>query len=230
MLEPIPASTVVAEAYARLAVFARAEGVTLRRLQREPVFGGLVKDLLAVERALEGSGDTSTILRLDERLRTIHRERLNQLCALGPRCQLDAASIQRWIAAVEAQLTGKQEPWTVPALEMSDLSLAFPIDEAALFQIFANLLRNAEAAASLAATPKILVSLGRETDFTGQPLVKLKVGDNAPGDLSEERLESQEPGRGLGIIRDTARDWHGRVVLSAESEPYRKSIGVQFAL
>jgi tetratricopeptide (TPR) repeat protein len=229
MLEPIPTSTMVTEAYARLATRGRACGITLRRLAREPVFGGLVKDLLRAEAALTGKGDRQTILDVDARLRSRHSERLNQLMMLGPRCQLNAAELERWIAALGAEMAGPRQVWTVPALKMSDLNLWCPIEKAALLQIFANLLRNAEIAVGGVANPKIQVSLVSDLDFTGKPLVRLQIADNAPGELTEETVESQDPGRGLGIVRDTARDWNGQLVILPEGEPYRKSVGVQFA-
>ncbi len=229
MLSPVPTSVVVTEAYARLVSTARAEGITLRRLQREPVFGRLVKDLLVVERTLTSGGDKQTIMAVDERLRTCHKERLSQLIALGPRCQLDAAEIQRWIAALEVEFAGNRQNWIVPALQMSDLSLWFPVDKATLFQLFANLLRNAEAAVGSVASPKVRVSLVSTIDFTGKPLVRFQIADNGPGELKEESIEAQDPGRGLGIVRDTVRDWAGHWVIAQENEPYRKSIGLEFA-
>jgi signal transduction histidine kinase len=230
ILEPIPTSEVVAEAYIRLAAAARAEGVRLRRLAREPNFGRLAADLRAIERALREGTDVDKLLRLDERLRTLHRDGLQQLLSSGPRCHLDAVQIQAWIAALQAEFAGKKQAWTVPALQMSDLSLALPVDGAAVFQIFANLLRNAQAAVHGCEDPKLLVRVVRQTDPTGQAWVKLQIGDNAMGELSSEDIESQVPGRGLGIVRDTARDWNGHVVIAPESEPYRKTVGVEFAV
>lgn len=230
ILEPTPTSVVVAAAYTRLVAAARAEGVRLRRLAREPIFGRLAADLRAVEGALREGTDVVELLRLDERLRTLHRDGLQQLLSSGPRCHLDAAQIQAWIAALQAELAGKKQVWTVPALQMSDLSLALPVDSAAVFQIFANLLRNAQAALRDCEDPKVLVRVVRQTDTTGQHWIKLQIGDNATGEISSEDVESQIPGRGLGIVRDTARDWNGHVVIAPENEPYRKTVGVEFAI
>ncbi|HMA91735.1 MAG TPA: hypothetical protein VKP30_03570, partial [Polyangiaceae bacterium] len=228
LLDPVPTSQVIADAYGRLVSLARAEGITLRRLQREPVFGRLVRELYAMERALAGTGDRATILAADTRLRTTRKQRLDGLLAMGPRCRLDAAKIQGWISAIQAEYAAKGRPWTVPALQMSDPCLAFPIDESALFQIFANLLRNAEAAVEGMASPQIQVALVHASDFTGQPLVRLEISDNAPGEVREEAIEAQSPGRGLGIVRDTVRDWNGHLVVRRGNEAHRKSVGVEF--
>lgn len=197
LLDPVPTSKVIADAYGRLVSLARAEGIRLRRLQREPVFGRLVRELYAMERALAGTGDRATILAVDTRLRTTHKQRLDGLLATGPRCHLGAAKIQGWISAIQAEYAAKGRPWTVPALQMSDPCLAFPIDESALFQIFANLLRNAEAAVEGMESPKIQVALVHASDFTGQPLVRLEISDNAPGEVREEAIEAQSPNGSL---------------------------------
>jgi len=228
LLEPSPVSAVVAEAYARLCIAARGQGVTLRRLAREPVFGALVHDLRLIERSLDDLSNARLIRELDVRLRTVHRDRINQLLSEGPRFQLDAVTLQNWIAAVEAEMTNRGRSWAVPALQMSDLQLSFPVDAAALFQMFSNLLRNAEAVTAGTEEPKVLVRLQREVDFSGRVLVKLQIADNAAAELSEASVESRPPDRGLGIVRDTARDWHGRVFVQRESLPYVKSVGVEF--
>jgi Flp pilus assembly protein TadD len=230
LLEPIPTSTVVAEAYARLEVVARAEGLVLRRLLREPTFGSLAKDLKLVERELCGRANEKTLKNLDERLRGVHRERINQLIALGPRYQLDASVLQQWISALQAEFVSKDLPWTVPALQMSDLVFLFPIDQGGLFQIFSNLLRNAEVAVQGESNPKVLVRLHRDIDFSGRTLAKLQFVDNAKGELSLQTFELQAKGRGLSIVWETVRDWNGHVVIGEEVEPYRKSVGVEFAL
>jgi tetratricopeptide (TPR) repeat protein len=230
LLEPVPVSAVLTEAYTQLRVAARAQGVTLRRLEREPVFGALLKDLRLVERSLDDMRHAPLIQRLDARLRTVHPDQLQRLLAQGPRFELDAVAIQRWIASLQAELTGRGQPWTVPALQMSDLTLPFPVDEGALFQVFANLLRNAQAAVKATAKPKILVRLLREADFAGRTWVKLQIGDNAEAELSDADLENRAPDRGLGIVRDTSRDWHGRIVIQRESSPYHKTLSVEFAL
>lgn len=230
LLEPIPTSTVVADAYARLEAVARAEGVTLRRLLREPAFGSLAKDLKLVERELCGRANEKTLRNLDGRLRGVHRERINQLIALGPRYQLDATVLQQWISALQGEFTSNDLPWTVPALQMSDLVFFFPIDQGGLFQIFSNLLRNAEVAVQSESSPRVLVRLQRETDFSGRTFIKLQFADNAQGEVSLQTFEMQAKGRGLSIVRETVRDWNGHVVIGEEVEPYRKSVGVEFTL
>ncbi len=226
MLEPVPTSEVVAEAYRRVTSLARAQGLTLRRLHREPVFGPLVRDLERAEAALTGSGDRTLLLAVDGRLRSVHLDRLSNLLAQGPHTRLDAVELQRWIAAVEAEYTAGA--WSAPALHMSEPMLEFPLDKPALFQIFSNLLRNAENAVGGATTPRVQVGMLRITDFTGQTLVRLQVSDNAPDTLTNERIERQDPRRGLGIVRETVRNWNGILVVQTESEPYCKAVGAQF--
>ena len=54
------------------------------------------------------------------------------------------------------------------------------------------------------------------------------MGDSADGDLTLEAIESRESGRGLAIVRDLTREWHGHVVVRAEAAPLRKAIGACF--
>ena len=230
LLEPMPVSTVVEDVYSKLVAAARARGVRLRRLAREPVFGALVKDLQLIERALTHSPNEARLRALDSRLRNVHSEALQRLLAEGPRFQMTAVAIHTWIASLQAELTGRSEFWCVPALQMSAPMLQFPLDESSLFQIFTNLLRNAEAAVSHVNEPRLLVRMLSETDFTGRSWVKLQIEDNADGILNETHIENSPADRGLGIIRDTVRDWHGRIVFGTESAPYRKVISVEFAL
>ena len=77
---------------------------------------------------------------------------------------------------------------------------------------------------------KVIVRLVREADFAGMTWVKLQIGDNAEAELSDTDLENRAADRGLGIVRDTARDWRGRVVIQRENPPYRKTISVELAL
>jgi tetratricopeptide (TPR) repeat protein len=230
MLEPVPTSAVVAEAYERLCTVARAEGVQLRPLNREPVFGALIRDLRLVEASLEALDHAARVQAIDVRLRTLHSERLQSLLAHGPQCELDASTIQTWISAVRQEPAVSGQPHPLPALQMSELSFAFPVERTALFRIFSNLLRNAAAATEGATAPKLLVRLQREQDFSGRAWVKLQIGDNAEAAFTELDVESRPADRGLGIVRETVREWNGRVVVLPEPAPYRKSVGVEFAL
>jgi signal transduction histidine kinase len=226
LLLPVPTSEVVTEAYERIVTLGRSHGLTLRRLHREPVFGPLVRDLERAEAALTGSGVRELLLKVDSRLRNVHLDKLSELLAQGPRTRLDAVELQRWISAVEAEFNSGE--WTVPALHMSEPVLEFPLDKPALFQIFSNLLRNAEDAVHPLGAARVQVGVTRVTDFTGQTLVRLQVSDNAPQVLSAQSIEKQDPGRGLGIVRETVRAWNGILVLQTESEPYTKAVGAQF--
>lgn len=227
LLEPVPTSEVVTEAYMRLASLSRAQGITLRRLPREPVFGRLVRDLERAERAVSTTGDRTTLLKVDARLRGVHLERLSELLDLGPRTQLDAVELQRWISSVAAEY--KTHEWTVPALHMSEPLLTFPIDKAALYQVFSNLLRNAVNAVCTVTEPRVQVGVTRVTDFTGRTMVRLVVSDNALAPLSGDDVERQDPRRGLGIVRETTRNWNGTLVVLPAGEPYCKTVGAQFS-
>jgi tetratricopeptide (TPR) repeat protein len=232
LLTPEPVSHAVAAAYARLAGAARAEGIGLRRLRREPVLGSLFRDLRRVEKLVarkQHKGQKPAILAVDERLRHVHPTRLKQLLALGPQCQVDAAELQRWIAVVEHEWARDQKRFVAPALRMSDLVLHFPLERQALFQIFANLLRNAQAAVGALVEPRVVVVLGRDKDFTGRERVTLQVGDNSTVELSLEAIESRDTGRGLAVLRDLTRHYQGQIVIRPAEAPYCKYVGVGFA-
>jgi tetratricopeptide (TPR) repeat protein len=232
LLTPEPASQAVAAAYARLSAAARAEGITLRRLGREPTLGALHRDLCRVERLIVQKpfeGQKSEILTIDERLRNVHPTRLKHLLALGPQCAVDAAELQRWIAVVEQEWARDNQSFVAPALQMSDLVVRFPLERQGLFQIFANLLRNAQAAVGSLVEPRIVVVLGKETDFTGREQVTLEVGDNSPLELTLETIESRETGRGLAVLRDLTRHYKGQIVIHPAEAPYSKYVGVKFA-
>jgi signal transduction histidine kinase len=232
LLTPEPASHAVAAAYARLVAAARAEGIRLRRLRREPILGALYRDLCRVEKLLgqkQHESQKSAVLGVDERLRTVHPARLKRLLTLGPQCQVDAAELQRWIVVVEQEWERQKADFVAPALNMSDVVLRFPLERQALFQIFVNLLRNAQAAVGSLVEPRVVVVLGKETDFTGREQVTLQVGDNSPAELSLEAIESRETGRGLAVLRDLTRHYQGQVVIHAAEAPYCKYVGVRFA-
>jgi signal transduction histidine kinase len=226
LLLPEPASTAVARAYERLREDARAQGVVLRRLSREPVFGPLVRDLRAAEGILRRGGETVSLARIDERMREVHGPRLAGLLKQGPRTRIDASSLSDWIHGVEAELRRGGAGWTAPSVLLQGMEVEFPVEREALATIFANLLRNAQAAA--APGGRVLVRLGEERDAAGRSVHVLLVGDSAPGDITLEEIESRESGRGLAIVRDLTREWAGHVVVRSEEPPLRKAVGACF--
>ena len=70
--------------------------------------------------------------------------------------------------------------------------------------------------------------LGEERDAAGRRMRVLLVADSDDGELTLERIESRESGRGLAIVRDLTREWHGHLVLRPESAPLRKVVGACF--
>jgi signal transduction histidine kinase len=116
--------------------------------------------------------------------------------------------------------------WTSPSVLVQGMEVEFPVDRDALATIFANLLRNAQAAA--APDGRVLVRLGEERDAAGRRVRVLLVGDSAESDLTIEAIESRESGRGLAIVRDLTREWHGHLVVRPENAPLRKAVGACF--
>ena len=106
------------------------------------------------------------------------------------------------------------------------MEVEFPVERDALATIFANLLRNAQAAAAPAG--RVLIRLGEERDAAGRRVRVLLVGDSAESDLTIEAIESRESGRGLAIVRDLTREWHGHLVVRPERAPLRKAVGACF--
>ncbi len=227
LLEPQPVSRSIAQEYQRLAQDARAQGVTLRPLAREPIFGALARDLAAAEAVLrKPAAPAAPLAAIDRRLREIHGPALAQLLRLGPRTRLSARELEGWIRGVEAEVRRGGAGWSSPSILVQGMEVEFPVERAALATIFANLLRNAQAAA--APDGRVLVRLGEERDAAGRRLHVLLVGDSADGDLTLEAIESRESGRGLAIVRDLTREWHGHVVVRPEQAPLRKAIGACF--
>ncbi|HZR07847.1 MAG TPA: hypothetical protein VFA79_04640 [Myxococcales bacterium] len=226
LLAPEPASEVVARHYASLRKAARAQGVTLRRLGREPVFGPLVRDLARAEALLRRPGAGSAELaRLDERIRLLHADRLAALLRLGPRTRLDAGAVAGWIRDVEAETRRGGASWTAPSILMKGMEVEFPVERGALSTIFANLLRNAQAASG---GGEVIVRLGEERDAAGRNLMVLLVGDSSEHGISLEAIERRESGRGLGLVRDLTREWQGHVVVRPEEPPWKKAVGACF--
>ncbi len=230
MTEPRPTSQVVAELYEQIAQAGRGAGIALKPVEREPAFGPLVADLARAEHLLgrpPAAGDVE-LLAIDARLRGEHADRLNSLLEMGPRTRLDAAVLSSWIGGVEAAVRRAGLAWTAPGLSLANLELDFPVAEPALAAIFANLLRNAQAAVAGQADPRVVVRLDRERDVTGRPLVSLSVGDSAAATLTLDAIEGRESGRGLAIVRDAVRQWRGHLVVRREAAPVTKAIGAVF--
>jgi tetratricopeptide (TPR) repeat protein len=230
MTEPRPTSQVVAGLYDKVAQAARGAGVALKPLAREPVFGALVADLARAEQQLlrPRPERDRELLAIDARLRGEHADRLAALLEMAPRTRLDAGVLSSWIAGVEAATRRAGHAWTPPGLSLADLQLDFPVGEEALAAIFANLLRNAQAAVAEQPEPRVIVRLDREQDVTGRPLVTLFVGDSAARTPTLDAIEARESGRGLAIVRDAVRQWRGHLVVRAEPAPLAKLIGASF--
>jgi signal transduction histidine kinase len=233
LLEPRPASQVVAGIYERVATAARGAGTELRPLAREPVFGAIARDLARAEELLprpHRPGDDTELLAIDARLRGAHADALSDLLHLGPRTRLDAATLSGWIAAAEASARREGVGWAATALALTDLDVDFPVETDALEAIFANLLRNAQAAVAAEPDARVLVRVDRERDVTGRQVVTLFVGDSAPATLTLETIEARESGRGLAIVRDLVRAWQGQMLVRPEPAPFTKLVGASFPL
>ncbi len=229
LLEPLPVSELALSAYQRLRDSAATLGIRLRPALREPTFGPLIRDLRRAEKLVSTQGKLSLLSDIDRRLRSVHSERLAGLTRRAPSCRLDPSRLEQWILAVESERLQQKARFVMPALEFSGVGLEFPVEQQALLLIFSNLLRNAEDAVQTLESPRLRVSCTRDTDFSGRSWLTLSISDNAPAPLSLADIESQAAGRGLAIIRDTARFWLGRVVLEPVEAPYTKRVGVSFA-
>jgi len=227
LLSPEPASLTVARQYESLRKAARAQGISLRRLQREPAFGPLARDLARAEYLLrQPSGPADLELaRIDQRIRETHSPRLAELLRLAPRTRLDASALQGWIRDVEAQMRRGGSAWTDPSILLQNMAVEFPVERGALSTIFSNLLRNAQAAA---AGGDVIVRLGEERDAAGRSLTVLLVGDSAADGVSLEAIEQRESGRGLALVRDLTREWQGHLVIRPEEPPWKKAVGACF--
>ncbi|HET7787914.1 MAG TPA: hypothetical protein VFL36_18220 [Myxococcales bacterium] len=225
LLSPEPASATLARHYETLRTAARGQGVSLRRLAREPTFGPLARDLARAESLLRGSGGDGELLRIDARIRGEHAARLAALLRLGPRTRLDAAAVAGWIRDVEAEMRRGGSRWTAPSILLQGMGVEFAVEREALSTIFANLLRNAQAAA---AGGEVIVKLGEEHDAAGRNLTVLLVGDSSAHTISLEAIEQRESGRGLSLVRDLTREWQGHVVVRAEEPPWKKAVGACF--
>ncbi len=217
-----PASQQISDAYSNVM---KASRLALRPLWREPVFGALWRDLRLAEAQLEkpeGPGD-ARIRAVASRVRT-HGERLGALLRMGPRTQLDGRRLTDWIRGIEAELRASGSPFVAPALELQGLEVAFPVSEEALSGLFANLLRNAEAAAARSPAPHLLVRVREVEDAAGRIVAELHIADSSPLPLTLEAIAAREGGRGLALVRDLVREWQGHVRIAQEAAPLCKSV------
>lgn len=226
LLSPRPASETVAALYESVRTAALAQGVKLRRLGREPAFGPLVRDLARAESLLrQPSGGDGQLAEIDRRVRSQHGQRLASLLRLAPRTRLDASALQDWIRDVEAEMRRGGAPWTDPSILLQNMAVEFPVERGALSTIFANLMRNAQAAA---AGGEVIVRLGEERDAAGRNLTVLLVGDSSANTVSLDAIEQRESGRGLALVRDLTREWQGHMVVRPEEPPWKKAVGACF--
>jgi len=178
---------------------------------------------------MAGGGDAE-LAAIDERLRGPHGDALAVLLQLGPRTRLDASTLSAWIASVEASARQAGGGWSAPALSLADLDVEFPVEHDALAAIFANLLRNAQAAVAGQEDGRVIVRIDRARDVTGRQEVSLEMGDSATTPLTLETIEARESGRGLAIVRDLVREWRGHLVVRPEAVPFTKVVGACFPL
>ncbi|MBS2024325.1 MAG: tetratricopeptide repeat protein [Deltaproteobacteria bacterium] len=226
---PRPASQLVADAYLAVREAARQLGLGLKPLAREPVFGALSTDLQAAEEQLArppGPRD-ARIHRAASRMKA-HADALGALLQLGPRTRLDATQVSKWLLALEGEARALNQPWTSPALELLRLDLDFPIAQGALESVFANLVRNAQAAAGAHPEPRVRIRIDEERDAAGRRLLVLSVADSSPQLVSIEQISARESGRGLGLVRDGVRAWQGFLRVRPESAPLHKSVEACF--
>jgi tetratricopeptide (TPR) repeat protein len=225
LLEPTPTSSEVASIYDQLSQEARALGVLLCPLAREPVLGPLAADLKKAELLIRGTDDASALLReIDERLRGLHLDRLQTLLRSGPRTTLNAGLLSQWIDSV----CGQRPSVVTPGLYLQGAPIPFPLPQATLGSIVSNLLRNAVAISTGLQAPAVEVRAEQGRDRTGRRTVSLLVADASPVKLDAESIERRPADRGLGIVRDTTRAWGGEIVVRDEAPPFSKSVGVRF--
>jgi signal transduction histidine kinase len=126
---------------------------------------------------------------------------------------------------VEAEMRRGGASWTDPSILLEGMEVEFPVERSALATIFANLLRNAQAAAE---GGSVIVRLGEERDAAGRNLTVLLVGDSAQNSVSLEAIEQRESGRGLALVRDLTREWQGHLIVRPEEPPWKKAVGACF--
>src|SRR5207248_7049094 len=170
-------------------------------------------------------GGEAELGRIEQGVREQHSARLASLLRLGPRTRLDAGAVAGWIRDVEAEMRRGGSPWTAPSILLQKMEVEFPVERGALSTIFANLLRNAQAAA---AGGEVIVRLGEERDAAGRNLTVLLVGDSSANTVTFDAIEQRESGRGLALVRDLTREWQGHLVIRTEEPPWKKAVGACF--
>ncbi len=232
ILEPEPTSIRVVAIYDRIARAAGALGVSLCDLSSDPIFGALGNDLRRAERALREATDERELrlllAQVAVRLRDTHAGALASLLTQGPRTRLDATTMDAWLRAQAAAETESRRPWVAPALSLSSTDVTVPVDAQALQSILSNLVRNAQAAVAGLDDPRVLVRVDAVRNVTGQATVSLLVGDVAGSILLPKVFEDRPHDRGLGIVRDLAAAWQGRVIIEKAEPPFTKMVGVAF--
>jgi signal transduction histidine kinase len=236
--EPLPISKALADLYAQLVDRARALGVALRPLPREPVLGELARDFARAEACARDQGSPGwqdwqgwqgwidALLELDRDFREIHAPRLARLLVEGPRTAMHPNQLATWIRSVEIEMG--PEGWTAPAIMVADLALAVPVAQPAVAAIVVNLLRNAATAIRGAQDARLLLRVDLDRDASGRRMVSLLVADSAKNMLSLDDIEQRDSQRGLGIVRDLVRRWGGYMIVREEPAPFVKSVGAAF--
>ncbi|HEY2902629.1 MAG TPA: tetratricopeptide repeat protein [Polyangia bacterium] len=223
LTEPTPTSVAVTVLYDRLRRAAAAAGVSLRPLEREPVFGPLVRALASAETLIGRPGSGKEIAAVDRDLRDRHGPALAALLALAPTTPVTADSL----AAIAASAVPDDSP---PGVEVPAGAVSLPLPPQAVHAILGNLLRNALGAAGSKATAqpvvRVMVSPGR--DVAGRRLVMLLVADAAPAMITLADIDRRDGQRGLGVVRELVRRWGGHMVVQAEAPPLVKAIGAAF--
>ncbi len=152
---------------------------------------------------MRGGGGEDELLRIDARIRGEHAARLSGLLRLGPRTRLDAEAVAGWIRDVEAEMRRGGSAWTAPSILLQGMGVDFAVERGALSTIFANLLRNAQAAA---AGGEVIVRLGEERDAAGRNLTVLLVGRLVrPRRLARGHRAARERARALAGARPDPR-------------------------
>jgi tetratricopeptide (TPR) repeat protein len=223
LTEPTPTSAAVTVLYDRLRRAAAAAGVSLRPLEREPVFGPLVRTLASAETLIGRPGSGKEIAAVDRDLRDRHGPALAALLALAPTTPVTTESL----AAIAA---GAVPDDSLPRIEVAAGAVSLPLPLPAVHTILGNLLRNALAAdGGAAATPLVVrVSVAPGRDVAGRRLVTLLVADAAPAMVTLADIDRRDGQRGLGVVRELVRRWGGRMVVQAEAPPLVKAIGAAF--
>jgi tetratricopeptide (TPR) repeat protein len=224
LTEPVSTSAAVCAIYERLRRAAAAAGVGLRPLDREPIFGPLVRALARAESLIGQAGTGREIAAVDKELRERHGPALAGLLALAPATPLDPARL----AELVDTFTPDGLKLAVALPTAADVEL--PLTEQALHTILSNLLRNAMDALRGSANPQLAVKVREDRDATGRRMISMVVADSARGMVTLEEIDGRDGQRGLGLVRDLVRRWGGHLVVLSEAPPLVKGIGAVFPL